>query len=394
MQPLDLNTVLILHKLSFFVAALCFLYVRSQSRESVGLGFLAAGFFLVAMATTLVGIGKIFNDYSNVFALAGNFAGLVGYSIFWIGMCRISRQRLRRREWFVLCIPVLVCVSLLATGFYNSTETRTIAFQATASLLLMAAACTVFADRIVEPLPVRKALTGTILFASFLSMLIAIGLLFPSLAYFSPRNAFFVSILCHFAIAVFVLALVKERAEEGLKRLVGLDVLTGVPNRRSFSSRLPDQLRQGDTIVMIDIDHFKRINDGFGHLAGDEVLIRVAQELLSRIRPNESFARFGGEEFILYLPATEDADAVTFAENIRQIVSAIKHSIEDQKVIATLSMGLAVCEEKTCSPLALMKQADTALYASKASGRDRLTVYSKERFASESVMPNGARHAS
>ncbi|XUY28107.1 GGDEF domain-containing protein [Agrobacterium sp. rho-8.1] len=390
MQALDLNTVMLLHKLSFFVAGLCFLYVRSQSRESVGLGFLAAGFFLVAMATTLLGIGKIFADYTNVLSLAGNFAGLVGYSIFWIGMCRISRQRLRRREWFMLCLPVTVCITLFVTGGYNSTEIRTIVFQTTAASLLFAAAFTVFADRVVEPLPVRKALAGTIIFASFLSVLIAIGILFPSIAYVSPRNAFFISILCHFAIAVFVLALVKERAEEGLKRLVGLDVLTGVPNRRSFSSRLPDLMRQGDAIVMIDIDHFKRINDGFGHLAGDEILIRVAQELSNRIRPNESFARFGGEEFILYIPAKDDADAITFAETIRQVVSSIKHSIEDQKVVATLSMGVAVCEGKSCSPLALMKRADTALYASKAAGRDRMTVYSE----GDAARPQDVRHAS
>lgn len=392
-QPLDLPTVLLLHKLSFFVAALCFLYVRSQSRESVGLGFLAIGFFLVAMASTLVAIGKIFTDFEHCLALAGNFAGLVGYSIFWIGMCRISTQQRRRREWFILCLPVIVCVGLLVTGYYQSSGARTTASQSTAVILLLAAAVTVFSDRVIEPLPVRKALAATMAFAALLSALVVIGILFPDVALVSSRNAFFLSIVCHFAIAVFVLALVKERAEEGLKRLADLDVLTGVLNRRSFSTRLPEHMRQGDAIVMIDIDHFKRINDGFGHFAGDEVLARVAQELSVRVRPNDSFARFGGEEFILFMPAAGEGEAAALAESIRQVVSSMKHSIDDQNVVATLSMGLAICADKTCTPHALMKMADTALYASKAAGRDRLTVYNAEDFEKNPALSDTVRHA-
>lgn len=393
LHPLDLPTVLLLHKLSFFVAALCFLYVRSQSRESVGLGFLAIGFFLVAMSSTLVSVGKAFQGLEYVLALAGNFAGLVGYSLFWIGMCRISTQARKRREWLVLLLPVSVCAGLFFSGLYVSMQVRTCVFQITAASLLFAAAYTVYTDRLIEPLPVRKAMAGTIAFAAFLSALVFVGILFPDITFVSARNAFFVSIVCHFAIAVFVLALVKERAEEGLRRLADLDVLTGVPNRRSFSLRLPEQMRQGDAIVMIDIDHFKRINDGFGHLAGDEVLVRVARELSQRIRPNDSFARFGGEEFILFMPATGLEDAVSLADRARQSVSAIRHPIEDQKVVATLSMGLAVCEEKHCTPHALMKLADMALYASKASGRDRLTVYRPEDFSADSSATTRVRHA-
>lgn len=380
LQPLDLPTVLLLHKLSFFVAALCFLYVRSQSRESVGLGFLAIGFFLVGVTSALVGLGKIFPDVEKALALAGNLAGLIGYCIFWIGMCRISSQRRRKLEWLVLCVPFIACAALFLTGFHGIMAARTTVSQSIAAMLLLAAAYTVFSDRTVEPLPVRKPLAATMAFTAFLSALVVVGALIPNSTLVSARNAFFVSIVCHFAIAVFVLALVKERAEEGLRRLADLDVLTGVPNRRSFSACLPEMMRQGDVVVMIDIDYFKRINDGFGHLAGDEVLVRVARELSARIRPNDSFARFGGEEFILFMPTTGEIDAITLAESLRQLVSSIKHLIEDQKVVATLSMGLSICEEKYCTPHALMKMADTALYASKAAGRDRLTVYRAQDF--------------
>lgn len=379
-QPLDLSTVLLLHKLSFFVGALCFLYVRSQSKESVGLGLLALGFFLVALASTLVSLGKLFDDHEHELALAGNFAGLAGYSIFWVGMCRISSQRQRHKEWLVLSLPLAACVFLLATGLYTMPQARTLAFQIISASLLSASAYTVFNDRLIEPLPVRKALAAFIVIAALLTILVVIKIVLPDWAGVLPRNAFFVSIVCHFAIAFFVMALVKERAEEHLRRLVEMDVLTGVPNRHSFSSRLPEHMRHGDAIVMIDIDYFKRINDGFGHLAGDEVLARVARELSTRVRPIDSFARFGGEEFILFQPGIGKEEALAFAESTRQIVSAIKHNIDEQKISATLSMGLAVCDDKISTPLALIKKADIALYASKASGRDCLTLYRAEDF--------------
>ena len=379
-QPLDLETVLLLHKLSFFVAALCFLYVRSQSPESVGLGFLSIGFFLVAASSTLVGFGKVFTQLAYQLPVLGNLAGLIGYSIFWIGICRISSQRRRRGEWLVLLFPVSVVTLVVATGWYTQPAARASLFQISAALLLAASSFTILSDRKVEPLPVRSVLGLMIAFTAFLSALVALGLLMPTVAYITPRNAFFVSIVCHFAIAVFVLALVKERAEAGLRKLANLDVLTGVPNRRFFSSLLPEIVRPGDAVVMIDIDHFKRINDGFGHLAGDEVLVTVARELSNRTRINDNFARFGGEEFVLFLPLIGKEAAMERLESMRASVSAIKHNIEDKKVSATLSMGLAVCEEKTCTPHALMKLADMALYASKAGGRDRLTLYSAEHF--------------
>ncbi|WP_349042520.1 GGDEF domain-containing protein [Agrobacterium sp. SORGH_AS 787] len=351
----------------------------------MGLGLLAIGFFLVAMASILVGVGFFLPGREYLFAMAGMFAGLVGYAVFWLGMCRISRQRKGNREWLVLTLPVVVCLVLIATGLYNSPHSRTIAFQTTAASLLFASALTVRADNVTEPLPVRKPLAVSIIIAAVLTLLVAVGVAFPLTAINIARNAFFASIICHFAIAFFVMALVKERTEERLRGLVGLDVLTGVPNRHSFSSRLPETVRYGDAIVMIDIDHFKRINDNFGHLAGDEILARVARELFTRIRSVDSFARFGGEEFILYQPNIGKDEAVAFAGTLQNVVSSITHRMDDQTVVATLSMGIAVCDEKTSTAMSLIKKADMALYASKASGRDRLTLYRAEDFVDGQV---------
>ncbi|MEH3092526.1 MAG: GGDEF domain-containing protein [Agrobacterium cavarae] len=159
-----------------------------------------------------------------------------------------------------------------------------------------------------------------------------------------------------------------------------------MPNRHSFRSRLPETIRYGDAIVMIDIDHFKRINDTFGHLAGDEILARVARELFTRIRPVDSFARFGGEEFILYQPDIGKEEALALADSLQKVVSSITHVMDDQTVTATLSMGIAVGDEKTSTAMSLLKKADMALYASKAAGRNRLTLYRAEDFVNEQFM--------
>ncbi|MDS7596946.1 GGDEF domain-containing protein [Agrobacterium tumefaciens] len=390
-QPLDLETVLLLHKLSFFVAAICFLYARSQSKESVGLGFLSIGFLLVASASTLVGIGKMFPSLNFGFVLTGNLAGMAGYAIFWIGMCRISSQGSRRGEWWILLLPVCVCAAMAFSGWYENMVARTTSFQLTAGSLLAAAAYTVIADRKLEPLPVRRPLGAAIALTAILSVVVVIGVQFPTIAIIAPRNAFFLSIICHFAIAVFILALVKERAEEGLRRLADLDLLTGVANRRSFSNRMPDTMRAGDAVAMIDIDHFKRVNDRFGHLAGDEVLAAVAAGLGGRVGVNDLFARFGGEEFVLFMPGIGKEDAMAFVAKLRAEVSAIVHDLDEHAVAVTLSAGLAVCEEKSLSAQALIKMADTALYASKAAGRDRLTFYRPEDF--NRIAPQAVRQA-
>lgn len=391
LPPLDLETVLLLHKLSFFVAAVCFLYARSQSKESVGLGFLSLGFLLVATSSTLIGFGKIVPGLNCALIVTGNLAGMCGYAIFWIGMCRISSQRKRAGEWWILLLPVLVGAILALAGWYGDLVARASVFQFTAGLLLAAAAYTVIADRKKEPLPVRRPLGVTIGLTAFLSFVVVIGLQFPTVAIIAPRNAFFLSIICHFAIAVFVLALVKERAEEGLRRLADLDLLTGIANRRSFSTRLRDTMLPGDAIAMIDIDHFKRINDRFGHLAGDDVLASVAAGLCERVGANDILARFGGEEFVLFMPGIGKEDAMAFVARLRAEVSAITHDLDEQAVAVTLSAGLAVCEEKSLSAQALIKMADTALYASKAAGRDRLTFYRPEDF--NRITPQAVRQA-
>jgi len=170
---------------------------------------------------------------------------------------------------------------------------------------------------------------------------------------------------------------------ESLRRVqseVLLDPLTGLKNRRGFEQAAHELQSQpgglvGTALMMMDIDHFKRVNDQHGHLLGDKVLQAVAHVLKSNIKGRDVAARFGGEEFAVLLPETSLSGAMTLARKICALVShgRIKRS-DGQGTIGqvTLSMGLALAETDSLDKL--LERADAALYVAKRNGRNRVEV--------------------
>ncbi|MGB5720234.1 MAG: DUF484 family protein [Woeseiaceae bacterium] len=165
------------------------------------------------------------------------------------------------------------------------------------------------------------------------------------------------------------------------------DVLTGWHNRRYLSVRLNEELararRDGARLVclMLDIDHFKRVNDNWGHAAGDAVLREIAQRIESQVRASDVAARYGGEEFVVLLPGTDVASAMLLAERIRSAVSETPIELPcGDEVTITASIGISEIQPapdaddlKTVGD-ALIARADIALYAAKSAGRDRVVV--------------------
>ena len=153
------------------------------------------------------------------------------------------------------------------------------------------------------------------------------------------------------------------------------DGLTGLFNRRHFDEALRSALsfagRQGQpmSLILLDVDHFKSYNDSLGHLAGDDVLRTVAEVLRSHSRAHDVVARYGGEEFALVLPATDACGARILAERLRAAIAS--HHWPHRPV--TASFGLATTTALVPDALAMIAEADLALYASKARGRDRVT---------------------
>lgn len=156
------------------------------------------------------------------------------------------------------------------------------------------------------------------------------------------------------------------------------DLLTGMLSRRPMEQRLlaewQRQLRFGGgfALLSIDIDHFKKVNDLFGHPAGDAVLKRVAQALHAAARSTDSVARMGGEEFCALLPGTDAAGADSVAKRMLETVRSLKHPEIDGGMTVTVSIGLALMERPGEPMLSLQRRLDQALYAAKLSGRNRI----------------------
>lgn len=168
-----------------------------------------------------------------------------------------------------------------------------------------------------------------------------------------------------------------------LNTLATTDGLTGLWNRRSLEIQANRQLthsnRSGETlsIMMIDVDHFKRINDQYGHQAGDEVLRRLAHLMQSMVRGNDYLARYGGEEFCILLPATTEAQAFVMAERLRRLYAELIVPWQHHALRGTISIGIADSDNGAADIPSLIAQADLALYDAKHQGRDQVVCYSK-----------------
>jgi diguanylate cyclase len=168
----------------------------------------------------------------------------------------------------------------------------------------------------------------------------------------------------------------REHLEEQRQKAL-VDPLTGLPNRAAWTERLEQQVATwqqsgGDLLLaMLDLDHFKLINDSYGHLAGDKVLKIIAGELRKRLRPDDFIARFGGEEFVLMIPATRLPDGMRLVELMRAAIEACPFHFKGQRVTITVSIGISAFKPGERSDLVL-KRADEALYRAKNAGRNRI----------------------
>jgi diguanylate cyclase (GGDEF)-like protein len=166
---------------------------------------------------------------------------------------------------------------------------------------------------------------------------------------------------------------------EEIYRLMTVDGLTQVFNRRYFNEALEREFNRSKryarelSLVAFDIDHFKRVNDTHGHLAGDNLLRQISMAVKPRLRREDIFARTGGEEFGILLPEIGLDGAVTTAEKVRRIVESSPLKVDQQVVPVTVSLGCALLGEGDATPEELYKRADARLYEAKQGGRNRVS---------------------
>jgi diguanylate cyclase (GGDEF)-like protein len=193
---------------------------------------------------------------------------------------------------------------------------------------------------------------------------------------FTATHQHLLSILCNQAAQ----AITDAQLHEQVERLASIDGLTTLLNHRAFHGRLHYEWEQAQrhgealALMMIDLDHFKRINDTHGHQAGDRILKQVAALLKQLARKVDTVGRYGGEEFAILLPKTTAAQAGKMGERIRKVIERGRFGLEGVAIPVTLSIGVASAPTDATGPDQLVSVADKALYGAKAKGRNRVML--------------------
>jgi diguanylate cyclase (GGDEF)-like protein len=214
----------------------------------------------------------------------------------------------------------------------------------------------------------------------------------------------FEALLFTIAIAFILLAMAKERTELRHKTAALIDPLTGIANRRAFLEEITTLARRSSAnpksaaVVLADLDHFKSINDTFGHAMGDRVLQLFAQTASAKLGPMDLIGRLGGEEFAMVLYDAGRDKGLAIAERIRLSFEDVAGEVDGLQVRGSVSMGLVVAEAGLLDVPALLAQADEALYCAKERGRNRTEVASlqlildRAQQAGARVAPRTAAH--
>ncbi len=191
------------------------------------------------------------------------------------------------------------------------------------------------------------------------------------------------------AVVIFQDVTERHELESHLRFLATTDALTGVANRRSLLRRAEHEFRRARrygrpmALLLLDLDHFKKVNDTWGHFAGDEALKAVCTACLGSLRGSDMLGRLGGEEFAVLLPETDVEDACGTAERMRHVVELLEVDWHGRKIRVTVSIGLATIEPSDPDIYSLMRRADLALYTAKDVGRNRVVLCADQPDASK-----------
>lgn len=184
----------------------------------------------------------------------------------------------------------------------------------------------------------------------------------------------------YFVMSIFSRANSKHQLK--LKKLATIDPLTGINNRRTLMSKGDEFYQHAKryqkvfSLIMLDVDHFKKINDTYGHAIGDAILKKVSSTLVDNTRASDIVARYGGEEFIVLLPETDESAAFIIAEQLRLMVSEAKTTLDSgDDITCSASLGVASYKQSSSCFANILSQADLALYEAKNTGRNKVHVF-------------------
>ncbi len=394
-MTLDYTTLLVAYAMIRVLQAVALVYVWRVHRRYAPLRELAVGSVLVALGTLVISAAAVLSPALWVipqYVLIGAGAG-----IFNVGLVRMSD---RPAPWrLAIGWSALYILARLAFVFIWPNNVFGVAI-----FTVFVAGCDGFAAVCLLRVPRTALKTTQTIIAGLLVVEIAATILrFFGLVGWArdefggevgavigssiAQSGFMLAFAAvAFLLAVFVATLTNQRLQRTLDLAASVDPLTGLLNRRAFSlvaDRDWAQAVRGKThlsVLLLDLDHFKNINDLHGHAAGDAVLRRVGEALAKEIRSGDAACRFGGEEFVVLLPDTSAEQAEHFADRLRLVIEALK---EDHPSALPISASIGVAEKSPADTTweQLVAASDKALYAAKRTGRNRVVVADEYREA-------------
>ena len=374
MLNLDPRTIIVLAGVMGALMSVVLFFLRRNFPPSIkGLTEWTLAPAMIFVATLLLGARGAIPDFFSV--VVGNLALLAGLSLLYFGTQRFLGVAPSVRLWGALVLaaaPVLLWYTHVEQHYGFRLLLMTflmIALSSSHAWLLLRRGARSFATYLTVTALLIQTGAQTLHFASALSMP-ADGTLFnasPAQTYYVATYTFFILMI---TIGIVLMATDKLRAE--FEHLARVDSLTGALTRRALIDACEQELERSRrkqrhmALLMMDLDHFKAINDAHGHLVGDRVLGDFAARVTALLRRPDRFGRFGGEEFIALLPETSLEEALIVAERIRTESEAGATPLPT----CTVSIGIAVSRPDDATLDALMARADAALYQAKAAGRN------------------------
>lgn len=377
---LHIPTLLMVAVFVFCLMGLLTVHAWSRGREPT-LGYLGSMLLLAALGTGLVVVRGAGMDF--VALIIGNVVLLLSAAMNWTAMRAFVQRKPNVPGIFAGCgLWMLMC---LVPQFYGSLSARVTLYSLLAASYGVLSALELWRKRDTLEVAYAPALVLTLWHTGFYVIRAFADTGLPikggqtsggeGVPFFSFM--LFESMLYAIGIAYVTLAMVKERAELRFKAAAFSDALTGIGNRRAFMLKGEQLLEDSDrrqqsvALLLCDLDHFKRLNDSFGHPMGDRALIAFAQVSQAMLRKSDVFARIGGEEFACLLADTDDAIAFDVAERIRQAFAQLDLLAPG---FLSVSIGIATTDKAGHTLSHLLSQADQALYRAKAQGRNRVQL--------------------
>lgn len=378
MRSVDVNTIILMTGLLSLLLAWVLLAQRRSYPASIrGLRQWAAGIGLCFLATLLFGTRGWAPDAVSM--LGAYAAAYLGAYLFHRGSQRFLGQPSRDAPWLVVIGLALLVVAWLALVEHDYRRYRVFTASFMGFIFLMHAMLLLrhgkpsFANRFTI-----TVLLAQVAVSLLSSVVLAFELDLNGPVDFAELRAVYVAslsgtIVC---LSIGVILLATERLKRELEQLAARDTLTGALTRRALAEAAEQELgrfhRHGRelSLLMIDLDHFKVVNDTHGHIVGDKVLEVFAARVKSLLRRADQFGRFGGEEFVILLPETSVQEAAAVAERVRLAAHQPTQGVPNY----TISIGVTVSGSQDSTLDAVLRRADAALYEAKRMGRDRVVV--------------------